>query len=293
MRRAWPVVWVDAFADRPFGGNGCAVVFDGGEWPAETCQALVRETSLSECAFVGPSASADWRVRIFLADRELPFAGHPLIAAAAALRDARMAGGGQLALETGAGTVALELLDDGRIAMTQPAPVWGEEVPGDLVAGVVGLSPGDIAATPQVVSTGLPVCVTLLHDRAALARARLDPSAFARFRAQFAAPDGTPAMEPFLFVLGGATAAGATFARLLLAPPNRPEDPFTGSATGAMAAWLWARGLIGAPRFVAEQGHGLGRPGSAEVEVLGPPQAISGVRLTARAHVLMRGELLL
>ena len=60
-----------------------------------------------------------------------------------------------------------------------------------------------------------------------------------------------------------------------------------------MAAYLWHHGLIGQPSFVAEQGHWLGRPGRAEVEVLGPPEAITGVRVAGTGVVLMRGQLLL
>ena len=98
-------------------------------------------------------------------------------------------------------------------------------------------------------------------------------------------------LEPFWVSLGGETEAGDTFSRLVLAPPLPPEDPFTGSATGAMASYLWHHGLIDSPRFVAEQGHWMGRPGRADVEVLGPRDAIEGVRVGGRGHVLMRGYL--
>ena len=100
-------------------------------------------------------------------------------------------------------------------------------------------------------------------------------------------------MEPFLVTLGGETPGADVFSRLLLAPPSPAEDPFTGSATGCMGAYLWSEGLIPSPRFVAEQGHWLGRPGRAEVEALGPREDISGVRVAGAGVVLMRGELLL
>ena len=57
------VDWVDAFTDQPFGGNGCAVVHQGAGLDAATCMAFVRETSLVECTFTGPSDIADIRVR--------------------------------------------------------------------------------------------------------------------------------------------------------------------------------------------------------------------------------------
>lgn len=289
MRRAWPIDWVDAFSDRPFGGNGCAVVHDGGALDPETCRAIVRETGLVECTFVAPSREADWKVRYFLARQEIPFAGHPTLATVASLADRGLVTGGRVTLETGAGIVPVEVAD-GRITMTQPAPIFGAEVPEGIVAEVVGLAPGDIAHRPQIISTGLPICIAVLTGHDALRRARLDTGALSRFRAQFG---GDATMEPFLVTLAGATPRGRTFARLLLEPPSPPEDPFTGSATGAMAAYLWARGLIETPRFTAEQGHWMGRPGAAEVEVLGPRGAIRGVRVSGGAHVLIRGELML
>ena len=67
-------------------------------------------------------------------------------------------------------------------------------------------------------------------------------------------------------------------------------DAFTGTAMCGMACYLWANGLIAAPRFVAEQGHWMGRPGRAEVEVLGPRDAITGVRVGGSGVVLMDGK---
>ena len=61
--------WVDAFSDTAFGGNGCAVVHGGAHLPETVCTAFVRETSLVECTFTGPSDVADFRVRYFLASR--------------------------------------------------------------------------------------------------------------------------------------------------------------------------------------------------------------------------------
>ena len=279
--------WVDAFTDQVFGGNGCAVVHGGAVLPDDLCMAYVRETSLVECTFTGPSEIADFKVKYYLASREIPFAGHPTIATVAALRHRGLIGEGPLRLETGAGIVEIEVRG-AQIAMTQIAPVFGVEVPVDLVSNVGGLEPGDIIGQPQVVSTGLPFCITVLRSRAALEGLKLDSRALADYNAHLG--QDSDMMEPFWVTLDGATSAGDTYARLLLAPPSPAEDPFTGSATGAMAAYLWARGLIDSPRFVAEQGHLMGRPGRAEVEVLGPRDAITGVRVAGQGRVVMSGQ---
>ncbi|TMM55445.1 PhzF family phenazine biosynthesis protein [Sulfitobacter sabulilitoris] len=280
--------WVDAFTDSAFGGNGCAVVHGGAVLPDDTCMAYVRETALVECTFTGPSDVADVRVRYFLASREIPFAGHPTVATIVALRHRGMIADGPLRIETQAGIIAAEVRGTS-VTMTQIAPVFGSEVAKELVAAVGGLEPADIIATPRIVSTGLPFCITVLRDRDALLRARLDLDALGRYCAALG-QSADDMMEPFWVTLDGATQTGRTYARLLMAPPSPAEDPFTGSATGAMAAFLWAQGLIDAPRFVAEQGHAMGRPGRAEVEVLGPRDAITGVRVAGQGALVMSGK---
>ncbi|APX15395.1 phenazine biosynthesis protein PhzF [Phaeobacter inhibens] len=279
--------WVDAFSARAFGGNGCAVVHGGAELSDETCMAYVSETSLVECTFTGPSEVADVRVRYFLASREIPFAGHPTIATVAALRDRGLMTEDTITLETGAGLVRVTVVD-GLIEMTQVAPEFGAFADPELVAAAVSLPVDAIVGQPQRVSTGLPFCITVLRDRASLEAAQLDIPALTRLGGAMGA-DGIDMMEPFLVTLGGATAEGDTFSRLLMAPPSPPEDPFTGSATGAMAAYLWRHGLMASDQFIAEQGHGLGRPGQAVVTRVGPAEAPSGIRVAGRGYVLMRG----
>lgn len=288
----YPVDWVDAFSDRPFGGNGCAVVHDAAALTSATCMAFVRETSLVECTFVEASEVADAKVRYFVASREIPFAGHPTVATVASLLDRGHITGDSATLETGAGLIPIDIArGDGAplITMTQNAPSFGAKIPAEIVARAVGLSPEDIADTPQIVSTGLPFCITLLRSHEALKRAALDTARMTTFL-EAVGVTRPNILEPYLVALGGATNAGGTFARLLLEPPLPPEDPFTGSATGAAAAYLYARGHIGAT-YVAEQGHGMGRPGQAQVEVLGPRDGITGVRVSGQGFVLMRGEL--
>lgn len=286
---SFDVDWVDAFTDRAFGGNGCAVVHDGADLDDDTCMAFVRETSLVECTFTGPSDVADIRVRYFLASREIPFAGHPTVATVAALRHRGLISDGPLMLETGAGRVPVKV-SGMSVRMTQIAPMFGTRPDPAMVAAVGGLTADDIIHPPRVTSTGLPFTITVVKDRATLERVQFNMDAF-RTYLEALGVHGTDVMEPFWCAREGATPQGDTFARLLMAPPSPPEDPFTGSATGAMAAYLWSEGLIDSPSLTAEQGHGIGRPGQARVEVLGPRDAITGVIVEGQAHVLISGTL--
>ena len=150
-----------------------------------------------------------------------------------------------------------------------------------------GLSIDDlITGCPiQTVSTGTPQLMVPLRDMAALQRAQVNPQIYQEYR------DHSDFFSPHLFCLQGITCQGQTFARHFGVPPDTPEDPFTGSATGGMAAYLWHHNLIDSPKFIAEQGHWMGRPGQAQVEVIGPPDNIDFVKVGGKAIKIMEGNL--
>lgn len=283
--------WIDAFTDQAFGGNGCAVVYDHNGLPDEVCCAFVKETSLTECTFVGPSKIADFKVRYFLAGGEIPFAGHPTLATAVSLINRDQIDGTQVTFETRAGIVPIEIDESfglPRITMTQPAPDFGPELDPELLARIGGIAAEDIIAPPQVVSTGLPFCIVILRNHKVLEQVTLHPELTKKFREAGVYPG---LMEPYWATLQGFSEVGDTFSRLPMLPPNPAEDAFTGSATGCLAAYLWSRGMIEDRNFIAEQGHLMGRPGQAQVQVLGAQRNIQGVRVAGHGHVLISGKL--
>lgn len=283
--------WIDAFTDQAFGGNGCAVVYDHNGLPDEVCCAFVKETSLTECTFVGPSKIADFKVRYFLAGGEIPFAGHPTLATAVSLINRDQIDGTQVTFETRAGIVPIEIDESfglPRITMTQPAPDFGPELDPELLARIGGIAADDIIAPPQVVSTGLPFCIVILRNHKVLEQVTLHPELTKKFREAGVYPG---LMEPYWATLQGFSEVGDTFSRLPMLPPNPAEDAFTGSATGCLAAYLWSRGMIEDRNFIAEQGHLMGRPGQAQVQVLGAQRNIQGVRVAGHGHVLISGKL--
>lgn len=72
---------VDVFHDQPLSGNPLAVVLDAQGLPADEMQRIAQWLNLSETAFLLPPTDekADYRVRIFTLEREMPFAGHPTL----------------------------------------------------------------------------------------------------------------------------------------------------------------------------------------------------------------------
>lgn len=283
--------WMDAFSTTPFAGNGCVVVHGADDIPTDQRLALVRETSLSECAFLVSSDQADFGARYYLATREIPIAGHPTIATVASLQSRGLLAKSPFTLELGGGVITIET-DGNLITMRQPKPDFLTEEDPSEIAAIYGLSPRDIIGTPKIVSFGTPFCCTLLSSRRALDAAVLDAPRLEAWRADRASLLGDTAgvMEPFLSVREGG-GEGDIYSRLLLAPPLPAEDPYTGSANGCMAAYLWSEGYIDTPVYQADQGHGMGRPGTARMEVFGPPDGITGMGLTGRAYKVMSGQL--
>ena len=254
---------------------------------------MLFRSSLSECTFVEPSSTADVKVRYFLASGEIPFAGHPTVATVLSLLHRGKIAGGPLTLETGAGIIPIRIdLSAGRpkVMMTQIAPEFGPVIDAKTVAAIGTIDAADIIAPPQIVSTGLPFCIAVVKDHEVLRNLEINAQSLEKAREKH---PSTNWMEPFWVSLQGISEEADTFSRLLMLPPNPAEDPFTGSATGAMAAYLWHHGLIKQPAIIAEQGHWMGRPGQANVKVLGSANAITGVEVAGSGHVLMSGELLL
>ncbi|MBC8082886.1 MAG: PhzF family phenazine biosynthesis protein [Hymenobacter sp.] len=295
-----PFLLVDAFTETALGGNPCAVVLEADALTDEQMQRLAREFNQSETAFVRHSPATGLGVRYFTPAEEIPLAGHPTIATITALLHTgrlQLTGprttlpltlqGGPIRIDVDAPVVPGGLP---RIFMTQRQPVFGHRHDPALVAPLFGLTPADVlpGAPIQTVSTGTPQLMLLLRDQAALRRATPPaPAAYARYRAT------SDFFSPHLFCLGGATAAGHTFARHFGTPPDLAEDPVTGSATGGMAAYLWHYGYLPEPDFVAEQGHWLGRPGMVAVRVTGPREAIAAVRIGGTGVVVVEGRLTL
>ena len=290
----YPFYQVDAFTDKPLAGNPCAIVLDADEIDEGTMQAVALENNLSETSFVLRSDKADFRARYFTPAEEIPLAGHPTIATIFTLvetgkikmQEKRTV----VTLELKAGVINVEIdTAEGRpiITMSQLKPQFLTTLPVEEAAATFNLRSDDILANSvvQTVSTGTPQLMVPLRSHESLRRARVNAPLYLslRERGNF--------FSAHLFCINGFTPEGQTSARHFAVPPDTMEDPFTGSATGGMAAYLWHYGLIGKPQFIAEQGHWMKRPGKARVQVVGPRENIETVKVGGAAVMILQGEL--
>ena len=293
----YEMVQVDAFTDRPLAGNPAAVVLDARGLDDAAMLAIAREMNLSETSFVFPSTQADFDVRYFTPASEIPMAGHPTIATVHALREARLTpvDATRISLRMPAGIIPVDIeVRSGRApryTMTQLRPSFGATYDRAEIARGLSLREADLAEglPVQCVSTGTPQLMVPLASLDALARAR--PDAVTLFP-----PDGHSNAEYFcVHVFARDSRAGHALCARDFGPlGDLVEDPFTGSATGGMAAFSLHYGFVMRTEFTVTQGEHVGRPGEATVRVLGnPPDDISGVQVGGCAVTVMRGTLVL
>lgn len=273
-------VRVDVFSKKPFGGNPLAVFPDARDLSSKEMQSLANEMNLSETTFVVPptkGSGADFRVRIFVPDKEIPYAGHPTIGTFFVLaKEGRIkleAPVTTVTMECGAGVMPVEIHCKGRtvtkVVTVQNLPEFGEKYP-DVApfARALSLAESDfdpVRAPPQWVSTGLPWIVVPLRTRKAVEDAAGNAAAMQELARTL------PVGDLYISCLDPLDRSSTAHSRALyLVSKNVVEDPATGSGSGCLGAYLVHHRLVkvsSRTRMVNEQGYELGRPSKIEIEV--------------------------
>jgi len=317
--RRFSFIQLDVFTDTPFGGNQLAVFPHAEELAESEMQAIAREMNYSESTFVIPASDpqALCRVRIFTPQRELPFAGHPVVGTTFALaRVGRIRElGSPIYLQLGVGTLPVDVLYEERrpsfVWMHQPMPRF-EPWRGapEQLAAALGLSPAEIAPALPIEhgSAGVPYVYVPLRSREAVARARPGPQLGEALGSPGAGPfSGHPAVYVFTIerpedgAAAGATHGANAHARMFAPEMGIVEDPATGSAAGPLGVYLVRHGVAkpnatdptGDTRLWVEQGVEMGRPSRIAVDIVGDAAAIRDVRVGGEAVFMAEGELFL
>ncbi|TGO03926.1 PhzF family phenazine biosynthesis protein [Serinibacter arcticus] len=291
-----PFRQVDVFGTGPFSGNPLAVVHDAQGLGDEEMARISTWTNLSECTFLLPPTQpgADYRVRIFAAATELPFAGHPTLGTARAWLDA---GGvpavpGRIVQECGVGLVTVREVGDGgevggadELAFEAPAlrrsgPLSDAEL--DDVLAVLGLGAEDVVEA-RWIDNGPGWIGVLLPDVEAVLAVRPDASR---------RPGAWSIGVVGLYREDGAAAEAESGPRVevrgFFSDGSGPmlEDPVTGSLNASVAQWLLGSGRVEAP-YVAAQGRAVGRDGRVMITT----GEAGAVWVGGAAVVAIRGEI--
>jgi trans-2,3-dihydro-3-hydroxyanthranilate isomerase len=276
-------VRVDVFTKKPFGGNPLAVFPEAEGLTPREMQLLAKEMNLSETTFVVPASKgsgADFRVRIFVPDKEIPYAGHPTLGTFYVLaKEGRIKLKGPLTtvkMESLAGVLPVEIHSTGgkitKVVTVQNKPEFGRvyrDAEVELLAEALTLDRSDVhpKAPPQLVSTGLPWVIMPLKNRKAVERASGNASLFAE--ASKMMPKDVA--DIYVTCLDPVDRSSTTHSRgLCLVNRNIVEDPATGSASGCLGSYLVHWKLVPiemVTRITNEQGYEIGRPSKIDIKV--------------------------
>jgi len=280
---------VDAFTEEPLTGNAAGVVPNGDGLSAAQMQAIARELGASETAFVRESDDADRRLRYFTPTEEVDLCGHATVAAHAFLADE--IGEGSHTLETNVGVLDIEL-DGETVWMRQNAPEITEvdatyaEVAETLGVRETGLS-GLSADLPIArASTGLPFLVVPVEYLSDLSKMSPDMAAIEALASEH------DCRGLYAFTFDTLEADSTLHGRCFVPSAGVPEDPVTGTASGACGAYLDRFGAFDPTpeEMLFEQGHFLDSDGSVRVDASAATTE-GRVRVGGTAVTALDGEL--
>ncbi|MFT6465467.1 PhzF family phenazine biosynthesis protein [Halopseudomonas sp.] len=257
---------VDVFAEKPLQGNALAVVSNADALTDDQMAAFARWTNLSETTFLlrPTSPDADYRVRIFTPQRELPFAGHPTLGSCHVWLD----NGGvpqtrEIVQECGAGLVRIRR-DGARLAFAAPPMVRSGQVDGATLVRVsqgLGISLESVLDSNWV-DNGPGWVAVLLSSREEALAIHADYSALKGLNVGVIAPWTSAGAEADVEV------------RAFIGD-EYTEDPVTGSLNASLAQWLIAAGKL-PQRYVSSQGTVIGRRGRVHIEKVGDDIWVGG-----------------
>lgn len=231
-----------------------AVVFDADDLDTIEMQKITRWLNFSETAFLfAPThPEADYRVRIFTLDREMPFAGHPTLGSC----HAWLSNGGQplntaeIIQECGAGLISIRRSDTA-LAFKAPALIRSgpvEEGKVHEIAQFLGITRSKIVDA-QWADNGPGWLVVLLDSAQSVLNLRPARDYPERLDLGVVGPHSSGSAVKFELRAFFTDHSGAV-----------REDPVTGSLNASTAQWLIASGRAVAP-YVTSQGCAVGRAG--------------------------------
>lgn len=276
---------VDAFTQEPLTGNAAGVVPDADGLSERQMQAVARELGASETAFLLPSDSADRRVRYFTPTTEVDLCGHATIASHAHLHDDHVIEDGEHTLETNVGVLDIVVEPGGRVWMSQDDPVVRTvDVEPDRVADALGIDETalDVDGLPLAyATTGLPFLVVPVRLLSDLGGAEPD------MEAVDAIAESIDAVGLYAFTFDALEGDSTLHGRMWAPGAGVPEDPVTGTASGAVGAYLRRFDAFDTmpEAMVFEQGHFVDRPGRVFVAIG------EAVKVGGYAATVLDGEL--
>ena len=252
---------VDAFTDRPFGGNPAGVVLLGGvPFPSESLMTQVAaELRYSETAFVRQLSPTEYHLRYFTPKAEVELCGHATIATFSLLHSLGIAEG-ECRCRTLAGDLCIEVGEKVLMQMSAPRIVKtiADIAPIYKALGINGYIP---SLPVQVAYTGLEDIMIPIQDVVALNALHPDMEAVAALTEKHKAVSFHCFALPTQAIGQSGNQTITAHVRDFAPLYGIPEESATGTANAALTHYLSTLGVIPAMGdFNFLQGETMGRP---------------------------------
>jgi PhzF family phenazine biosynthesis protein len=280
---------ISAFSRSGKGGNLAGVVLSADFITDTEMQAIAKKAGFSETAFFLQTDKADFRLRYFTPATEVPLCGHATIAAFGLLKNNGSVSEGKHMLQTKAGMLQIEVQKSGIVMMDQNLPVFYETIDKNEIADSLDIPPEMISIDlpVQIVSTGLKdIIVPIISLKELLS---IEPD-FEKIKHISKKYDGA---GYHIFTTGtrfNSTAHARNFAPLY----DIPEESATGTASGALAGYMFRYGIIKedqAQNIIFEQGYSMNKPSEIFASLIISNGNIAKVRVGGKADVCGKMEM--
>lgn len=249
---------VDVFAEQALHGNPLPVVVDSDGLDGEDMLRITRWMNQSETTFLLPPSNpaADYQVRIFTLERELPFAGHPTLGSCFVWlqQGGQAKDPGRIVQQCEGGLIPIrrrgEQLAFAAPPLVRSGPVDDDKI--DEVASVLRIARNDIVDIQWADNGPGWIGVLLASADAVLG---LEPATSHEARIDIGVVGPYPQGQEFAFELRAFFTDHKHALR---------EDPVTGSLNASIAQWL-IQSQRARPPYTARQGTCLERSGRIHV----------------------------
>ena len=280
---------VDAFTDKPFGGNTAGVVLlePDSQFPGdELMQHVAAELRYSETAFVVPTGDNCFSLRYFTPEGEVDLCGHATIATFGVLcQEGMVAKGSVCRCRTLAGDLTVKVGERVLMQMAEPrrVDVINSQTDVEQLCSIMGSYEPDFPI--EIISTGLPDIIFPVATLDELNRLAPDMDALREFSRKW----GVVGVHAFVLSRGlddGSTAHVRNFAPLY----GVNEESATGTANAALTHYLLIHGFVGRPsecKYV--QGEVMNHPSvvTTVIDVGGEISVGGSSRIVARGELLV------
>ncbi|BBM82235.1 PhzF family phenazine biosynthesis protein [Candidatus Uabimicrobium amorphum] len=270
---------VNAFVQNNRGGNPAGVVTNSENLSEQRMQKMAHEMGFSETAFISSSQQADFTIRFFTPNKEVDLCGHATIASFHLLQEQQRIHTGRYTMETKAGILNIDCLEDGTIYMQQNVPQFCEVVPPSEIVPCLHLEKSKFSHDIQVVSTGLRKIFAPICDLATLESIAPNYDAIIEVSKKYS----VTGIYCFTLEVESCTARCRNFAPLV----GIYEDAATGTSAAALSCYLVQHRLQkveACTQFSFEQGYSIAEPSLLKTRLQVQNEKITRVEVAGRAQ---------